>query len=132
MCKEDHRNEIKRVLAELMNQDAKSLEEALLAKFALAGSHIESGNMEAGYKCIKEIIETSLHVFGEDRALTSRVCSSAVVSLAGIASQQGHNEEAVGWLNCVDRVVQNGTIERSLVEVSLAHNFAGMFQSGAM
>jgi tetratricopeptide (TPR) repeat protein len=129
MCKEDYRNEIKRVLAELMNQDAKSLEEALMAKFALAGSHIESGNMEAGYKCIKEIIETSLYVFGEDRALTSRVCSSAVVSLAGIASQQGHNEEAVGWLNCVDRGVQNGTIERSLVEVSLAHNFAGIYSS---
>jgi hypothetical protein len=98
ICKENYQNEIQRVLAEQMNQEATNMEEALMAKYALAGSHIESGNLEAGYKCIKEMIETSLRVFGEDHALTSHVSASAVVSLAGIATELGHREEAFGWL----------------------------------
>jgi tetratricopeptide (TPR) repeat protein len=129
MCEENYRNEIQRVLAEQMNQEATSLEEALMAKYALAGSHIESGNLEAGYKCLKEMIETSLHVFGEDHALTSGVSRSAVLSLAATSNRLGHREEAFGWLNCVDRGVQNGTIDRSFVEVSLAHNFACIYSS---
>ena len=64
MCKVHYRNEIQRVLAEQMNQEATTLEDALRAKFALVSSHVESGNTKAGYKCLKEIIETSLHAFG--------------------------------------------------------------------
>jgi hypothetical protein len=132
MCKENYRNEIQRVLAEQMNQEATTMEEALMAKYALAGSHMQSDNLEAGYKCIKEMIETSLHVVGEDHALTSRVLATAVITLAGIATELGHREEAFGWLNCVDRGVQNGTIEtieRSLVDVGLVQSFAGLYSS---
>jgi tetratricopeptide (TPR) repeat protein len=130
MCKEDYRNEIQRVLAEQMNQEATNMEEALMAKYALACSHVDSGNMEAGYKCMKEIIETSLHVFGEDHALTSWVSASAVLTLARIAIKLGHHEEAFGWLNYVDRGLQNGAIERSyVVDVDLVHSFAIIYCS---
>jgi tetratricopeptide (TPR) repeat protein len=130
MCKEYYRDEIQRVLAEQMNQEATNLEEALTAKYALAGSYyLELGNMEAEYKCMKGMIEASLHVFGEDRALTSRVSTSVVLTLAATATQLGHLEEAFGWLNCVDRGVQNGAIEGSLADVGLDHNFAGIYSS---
>jgi hypothetical protein len=114
MCKEDYRNEIQRVLAEQMNQKATSLEEALDAKYALAVSDAESGNTGPAYKSLKEIIETSLRVFGEDHVFTFRASAYAVICLAGIATELGHQEEAFGWLNCLDRGVQNGAIERSL------------------
>jgi tetratricopeptide (TPR) repeat protein len=107
-----------------MNQEATSLEDALIAKHALAGSHMGSGNLEACYKCLKEIVETSLDVFGEDHTLASRVSRSAVFSLAATATQLGHREEAFGWLNCVARGVQNEAIERSL-----AHGFASLYFS---
>jgi tetratricopeptide (TPR) repeat protein len=112
-----------------MNQEATTLEDALRAKFALVSSHVESGNTKAGYKCLKEIIETSLHAFGEDHILTSDVSVKAMLTLASTASKLGHNEEAFGWLNCVDRGVQNGAIERSLVGVGLCHNFANIYSN---
>jgi tetratricopeptide (TPR) repeat protein len=122
-------NQEQRVLAEHMNQEATNLGEMSRARYALACSHLESGNMEAGYKCMKESVEASLHAFGEDRALTSWVSVSAVLTLAATATQLGHLEEAFGWLNCVDRGVQNGAIERSFVYVGLDHNFAGIYSS---
>jgi tetratricopeptide (TPR) repeat protein len=129
MCKVNYRDEIQRVLAEQMNQEATTLEEASRARYALACSHLESGNNKAGYKCLKEIIETLLHVFGEDHALKSHVSASAVLSLAATATQLGHREEAFGWLNCVDREVQNGAFERSLVDIGLVQSFAGLYSS---
>jgi tetratricopeptide (TPR) repeat protein len=128
MCKENYRNEIQRVLPEQMNQEATNVEEALMAKYALAGSHIESGDLEAAYKCLKEIMETSLHVFGEDHAVTSSVSASAVISLAATATELGYREEAFGWLNCVDRGIQNGAIER-YVEIGLVQSFTGLYSS---
>jgi tetratricopeptide (TPR) repeat protein len=120
-----------------MNQEATNMEDLLVAKYALASSQLKSGNTEPAYKSLKEIIETSLRVFGEDRVLTSRESVYAAIGLAGIATDSGHQEEAFGWLNCVDRGVQsgaiqcsgvqNGAIKRSGVEVALVHSFATLY-----
>jgi hypothetical protein len=110
-----------------MNQEATNMEDALMAKYLLACSHAESGNMGPAYKHMKEIIETSLRVFGEDHVFTSPASANAALGLAGIATDYGHQEESFGWLNCFDRGVQNGAIERSLVEGGLAHGFAMLY-----
>jgi hypothetical protein len=125
VCKINYGGEIQRVLAEEMNQEATTVEEELLAKSYLARSHGESGNLEASYKCLKEIIETTLRVRGEDHAFTSGLLLDAMFSLATIATKSGHQEEAFGWLNCVQRDVLNGPIERfqHKLEGSIEHSF---------
>ena len=129
MCKNVYRNEIQRVLAKQMNQAATTIEQELSAKLVLSSSHLQSGNMEAAYKGIKEIIETALHVFGEDRASTYDLFLNAVFRLATIATNIGHQEEAFGWLNWLDRGIQDGAIERSLVESNLVLGFATMYEN---
>jgi hypothetical protein len=129
VCKDIYRNEIQRVLAEQMTQDATSLDEKLAAKHLLACSHRESGNTEASNKCFKEIIETTMRVFGEDRFFSSHLVVDAVFSMSNYANKSGHQEEAFGWLNCVDRGIQNGAIERSLVESNQVHGFATIYDA---
>jgi tetratricopeptide (TPR) repeat protein len=128
MCKQVYRNEIQQVLAEHMNREATNLDEELRAKYMLAGSYDQSGNKEAAYKCLKEIIENVLRVVGEDHAFASSdTTAHTAISLANIAAESGHQEEAFGWLNCVDLGVQNGAIERSRVESGLLQGFATLY-----
>jgi hypothetical protein len=93
MCKDTYRNEIQRVLAESLNQVATTIEEELVAKHFLASSYRQSGNIEASYKCLKEIIETILCVNGEDHAFKSNLFLDAVFRLASLANALGHQEE---------------------------------------
>jgi tetratricopeptide (TPR) repeat protein len=66
----------------------------------------------------------------EDHAFTSKlVLEHAASRLASIASQLGHPEEAFGWLNCVERGIQNGALERSLVEFSLVNTLAIIYMN---
>jgi hypothetical protein len=112
-----------------MNQDATTIEDELVAKLLLSASHRESGNIEASYKCSKEIVETTLCVFGEERTFTSTLCLDSVIGLAYIANTLGHQEEAFGWINWVDRGIQNGAIERSLAESNLVTCFATIYNN---
>jgi hypothetical protein len=52
-----------------------------------------------------------------------------VFSLAIVATNTGHPEEAFGWLNCVDQGIENGAIERSLIEFNLVHGFTLMYNT---
>jgi hypothetical protein len=116
MCKDNYRNEIQRVLAKQMTQDTVTIEDGLAATHLLACSYRDSGNIEASYESLKEIIEITLRVFGEDYGLISSLVLEAVFSLAIIANNTGHPEEAFGWPKCVDQGIENGAIERSLIE----------------
>jgi tetratricopeptide (TPR) repeat protein len=127
MCKEYYQNETQRVLAKQMNEVATTIDEELWAKNALACSYLESGNTEASYKCFKEIVETGLRLNGEDHALKPSVSALAVLNLTGVAIRRWQWEEAVGWLSCLERGIQNGTIAPSLVEFGMAHCFAAIY-----
>jgi tetratricopeptide (TPR) repeat protein len=105
-----------------------------MAKLMLAVSDVESGNLEPGYKSFKEILDTSLRVFGQDHVFTSYASVTAALGLFGVATDSGHQEEAFGWLNCLYQGVQK-TIERSLrieggpllIEGDLYHRFATVY-----
>jgi tetratricopeptide (TPR) repeat protein len=128
MCKDHYRNEIQRVLAEQMNQEATTIQQKLAAKFNSASSYGKSGNIEASYKGYKDIIETYLLVYGEDLAYTSTRFLDTVTSLADISIALGHQEEAFGWLNCMDQGIQDGAIKRSLhFESNLVGCFAKLY-----
>jgi hypothetical protein len=50
-----------------------------------------------------------------------------VICLAGIATELGHQEEAFGWLNCLDRtgeLFRTGQSSARLLRAALVHHFA--------